>query len=228
MNVVNYIQYVKFVEATETCRKTHLRVRPARRWRAKDARTGISAAGRLYSQRSVENVTIADVAHAAQVSPSTYFRDFKSRDGVLRALDGTVLFGLDYAAAIARLEGETDPVRLIALSASVARAIYDGGAASWAACVKLRPARRPFARSNGNSRPALRVAGRPRQATVRGREGASRTRRGTCAANSRMYTSRDSPMLVIDAGWTPAAYESWLADTLRRASGCSHRPKGHK
>ncbi len=33
-----------------------------------------------------------------------------------------------------------------------------------------------------------------------------------------MYTSRDVyRMLVTEGGWTPSAYESWLADTLRQA-----------
>jgi AcrR family transcriptional regulator len=164
-------------------------------------------------------VTIADVASAAKVSPSTIYATFKSRDGILRALMERALFGPHYAAAIARLEGETDPVRLIGLSASVARAIYDGESR------ELGPVRE-IAAGSSTLRSVEREFEDRRYALQKDRVRrlfeTGRARAGLDVERARrilwMYTSRDVyRMLVIEAGWTPAAYESWLADTLRRA-----------
>src|SRR5512145_2116291 len=77
----------------------------------------LTAAQALYSARPVEEVILGEIAAAARVSPSTIYATFRSRDGILRSLMERALFGPHYAAAIARLADETDPVRLIELSA---------------------------------------------------------------------------------------------------------------
>ena len=68
----------------------------------------LAAARRLYSARSIEKVTIENVAKAAKVSPSTIYATFVWRDGILRALMEQTLFGPHYAAATARLADETE------------------------------------------------------------------------------------------------------------------------
>jgi AcrR family transcriptional regulator len=179
----------------------------------------LAAARRLYSARPIETVTIAAIAKAAKVSPSTIYATFASRDGILRALMERTLFGPHYAAATARLDGETDPVRLIARSAGVARAIYDGESRELgrmreiaAGSATLREVERDFE----NRRYAL------QEDRVTRLFEAGKARPGLDRDRARrilwMYTSRDVyRMLVTEGGWTPAAYESWLADTLRQA-----------
>ena len=179
----------------------------------------LAAARRLYSARPIETVTIATIAKAAKVSPSTIYATFVSRDGILRALMEQTLFGPHYAAATARLAGETDPVRLIARTAGVARAIYDGESRALgrmreiaAGSSKLRAVERDFE----NRRYALQEDRVTRLfESGKARAGLDRDRARRILW---MYTSRDVyRMLVTEGGWTSAAYESWLAATLQEA-----------
>lgn len=184
----------------------------------------LAAARRLYSARAIETVTIATIAKAAKVSPSTIYATFVSRDGILLALMEQTLFGPHYAAARARLHGETDPVVLIERSAGVARAIYEGESRELgrvremaAGSETLRAVERDFE----NRRYAL------QEDRVTRLFEAGKARPGLDRDRARrilwMYTSRDVyRMLVTDGGWTPAAYESWLADTLRQALVAPH------
>ncbi len=179
----------------------------------------LAAAKRLYSTRPIETVTISTIAEVAGVSPSTIYSTFASRDGILRALMEGALFGPRYAAATARLEGETDPVRSLALTASVARAIYEGESRALgrlrdiaAGSATLRAVEQEFER--------LRYARQEERVTRL--FGARKARPGLTIDVARrvlwMYTSRDVyRMLVTEGGWTPAAYEKWLADAILQA-----------
>jgi AcrR family transcriptional regulator len=179
----------------------------------------LAAAQRLYSTRPVETVTLATIAKAAGVSPSTIYATFASRDGILRALMEGALFGPHYAAATARLTEETDPIRSLALTASVARAIYEGETRALgrlrdmaAGSVTLRAIEQEFER--------VRYA-RQEERVIR-LFAAGKARPGLGLDEARrvlwMYSSRDVyRMLVTEGGWTPAAYERWLADAILRA-----------
>ena len=74
-------------------------------------------------------MTIAHVAEKAKVAASTIYALYKSKEGLLRALIRGAVFGPRFQAARDQLEGVSDPVRLIALSANVARAIYESESA---------------------------------------------------------------------------------------------------
>ena len=179
----------------------------------------LAAARRLYSTRPVEAVTLSTIAKAARVSPSTIYATFASRDGILRALMEGALFGPDYAAATARLTEETDPIRSLALTASVARAIYEGETSALgrlrdmaAGSVTLRAIEQEFER--------VRYA--RQEARVTRLFEAGKARPGLSVDEARrvlwMYSSRDVyRMLVTEGGWTPAAYERWLADAILHA-----------
>lgn len=179
----------------------------------------LAAAQRLYSTRPVETVTIATIAEVAGVSSSTIYATFASRNGILRALMEGALFGPHYAAATARLAGETDPIRSLVLTASVARAIYEGESRALgrlrdmaAGSATLRAVEQEFERlrydMQGERIARLFLAGKARPGLSRD-EG----RRVLW-----MYTSRDVyRMLVKEGGWTPAAFEVWLADAILQA-----------
>src|SRR5262245_61174303 len=97
---------------------------------AQDTRDRVlAAASALFGRRGIDAVTIGQIAERAGVSASTIYGLFKSKDGILQALMKTVLFGGRYQEALRKLEGESDPVRLIALTGSVARAIYEAESA---------------------------------------------------------------------------------------------------
>ena len=124
---INYIEYVNetarsysSVKREETAAATRNRV--------------LNSANDLFGERGIDAVTIAQLAAHAEVSPSTIYGSFKSKEGVLRALIERTFFGGRYQAAAARLEEDPDPVRQIIGTASVARAIYESRAAELAIC----------------------------------------------------------------------------------------------
>jgi AcrR family transcriptional regulator len=179
----------------------------------------LDAARHLYSTRPVDSVTIAAIAQRARVSPSTIYATFASRDGILRALMEDALFGPHYTAATALLEKQADPIRALGLTASVARAIYEGESQALgrlrdmaAGSASLRAVEQEFERLRYGMQEA-RIAGLFR--TGRARPGLSRDEARRVLW---MYSSREVyRMLVTDGGWTPAAYEKWLADAILRA-----------
>src|SRR5215213_6007340 len=86
----------------------------------------LNAAKTLFARRGIDGVTIAEIAERAGVASSTVYALFKSKEGILRALMEAALFGPRFQEAQAKLEGIKDPVKLVVLSAHVARAIYEG------------------------------------------------------------------------------------------------------
>src|SRR5262249_45902510 len=89
----------------------------------------LAAAKALFTRSGIDAVTIADLAKRAQVADSTVYALFQSKEGVLRALIERSLFGERYREAARRLENVDDPVDQIAMTATVARAIYENEAA---------------------------------------------------------------------------------------------------
>ena len=188
---------------------------------AADATKGrvLNAAKALFVRHGVDKVTIAQIAKRADVAASTVYALYKSKEGILRGLMSAALFGARFREAQARLEGVTDPIRLISLSAHVARAIYEGesselgllrGASAFSPA--LRKLEQEFEKVRfemQEERIKLLFA----QAKARSGLGPDEARRILW-----MYTSRDIyRMLVHEGGWTPDRYQQWLSDTLMHA-----------
>ena len=179
----------------------------------------LNAAKSLFVRHGIDGVTIAQIAGKAGVATSTIYALYKSKDGILRGLMTAALFGSRFQEAQAQLEGVTDPVRLVMLSAHVARAIYEGESA------ELRLMRGASAFS-----PALRkleqefekIRFEMQEERIRLLFAQSRQRSGLELDDARrilwMYTSRDVyRMMVHEGGWTPDRYQQWLSDTLVHA-----------
>ena len=179
----------------------------------------LHASKTLFASRGIDRVTIAHIAKKAKVSISTVFALYKSKEGILRELMKSALFGQRFQAAMARLKGETDPVTLIALTANVARAIYE------AESVELGLVRGVSAFS-----PALRQLEREledlrfemQKARVVLLFERSKQRKGLTLDEARrimwMYTCRDIyRLLVHEGGWSPIRYQKWLSVTLVNA-----------
>lgn len=176
----------------------------------------LNAAKKLFVRHGIDRVTIAQIADAAEVAVSTVYALFKSKEGILRGLVSASLFGQRFQAARAKFEGVTDPVRLIALTAHVARAIYEGESSELG-----------LMRGVSAFSPALRklelefekIRFEMQEERVRLLFAQSRERKGLGFDEARrilwMYTSRDVyRMLVQEGGWTPDRYQKWLSDTL--------------
>ena len=179
----------------------------------------LSAAKTLFVRHGIDGVTIAQIAEKAGVAASTVYAIYKSKEGVLRGLLKGALFGPRFEEAQAKLAGVTDPVKLITLSAHIARAIYEGESSELGlmrGASAYSPALRKLEQEFENIRFEM------QEERVRLLFAQSRQRSGLGLEEARrllwMYTSRDIyRMLVQEGGWTADQYQQWLADTLVNA-----------
>lgn len=176
----------------------------------------LRAARALFVRHGIDRTTVARVAARARVSVPTVYALYKSKEGILRELMSAALFGQRFQAAHAKLKGISDPIKLIALTAHVARAIYNAesselglmrGASAFSP--PLRKLEREFEKIRFDMQ----------EERVRLLFAQSRQKKGLGLDEARrilwMYTSRDVyRMLVHESGWTPDQYQSWLSETL--------------
>ncbi len=176
----------------------------------------LRAARALFVRHGIDRTTVAQVAARARVSVPTVYALYKSKEGILRELMSAALFGQGFQAAHAKLKGISDPIKLIALTAHVARAIYNAesselglmrGASAFSP--PLRKLEREFEKIRFDMQ----------EERVRLLFAQSRQKKGLGLDEARrilwMYTSRDVyRMLVHESGWTPDQYQSWLSETL--------------
>jgi AcrR family transcriptional regulator len=179
----------------------------------------LGAAKTLFAARGIDRVTIAEVAKRAKVSVSTVFALYKSKEGILRSLMKSTLFGQRFQAAIARLKDETDPVTLIALTANVARAIYEAES-SELGLVRGVSAFSPALSKLEREFEEIRFQMQKERVELLFAQSKQRT--GLTLEEARrimwMYTSRDVyRLLVHEGGWTPDRYQKWLSITLVNA-----------
>ena len=179
----------------------------------------LEAARSLFGRQGIDTVTIANIGKKAGVAGSTIYALYRSKDGILRALMEQSLFGREFQSAQELLRGEDDPVKLIAMTPRVARAIYESEASDLGLIrhasgfsLALRKMEQEFERIRFDAQ----------EQRVRSLFDAGKARRGLSLEEARrilwMYTSRDVyRMLVHEAGWTPDRYETWLSTTLLEA-----------
>ncbi|MEQ1569458.1 MAG: helix-turn-helix domain-containing protein [Myxococcota bacterium] len=176
----------------------------------------LTAAHGSFSQRGIDRVTVAEIAALAGVAASTVYAAFGSKEGLLAELMRAALFGPRFEAARARLDAEPDPVEAIRLTASVARAVYEGeheqlgllrGASAFAPSLaqiehQFEQTRYEMQRERVER---LHHAGR-----LSAQLSLDEARRVLWALTNReLYRS-----LVGVAGWSPDRYEGWLGHTL--------------
>lgn len=179
----------------------------------------LSSAHALFGEQGIEAVTISDIARQSQVSASTVYAVFKSKEGILRCLMEQALFGGRYQSTQQILAGVRDPVEAIALTARVARSIYESESS------ELGPLRNVsgFAPALKNIEEEFEQARYSmQQERVRQLFAAGRAKQGITMDEARrilwLYTSRDVyRMLVVNGGWTHNRYEEWLSQTLVEA-----------
>lgn len=192
-------------------------VSAARSQSAQATREAVLAAAQLLFARSgIDRVTIAQIAAKARIAESTVYALYKSKEGILRELMRAALFGPRFVEARAQLDGVTDPVRRLALSAQVARAIYEGEAAQ-IGLLRGASSFSPSLRALEQEFEKLRLD--MQEERVKALAAQRRLKAGVSPDQARrllwMYTSRDVyRMLVQEGGWTPQQYQEWLSQTL--------------
>jgi AcrR family transcriptional regulator len=170
----------------------------------------------LFAKHGIDRVTIAQIAERAEVAASTVYALFKSKEGILRALMTGALFGPSFKEAQTLLDGVSDGARLIALTAKVARAIYESELAELGllrGVSGFSPTLRKLEQEFENIRYQM------QEARVRLLFAQSQAKVGLDVESARrilwMYTSRDIyRMLVVDGGWSADQYGKWLSNTL--------------
>lgn len=190
---------------------------PVRAEAADETRARILASAKaLFSRHGLDAVTIAEIARKSGVAGSTVYAVFKSKEGILRSLMEQSLFGGRFRSAQRILAGVGDPVEAIALTAHVARAIYESESGDLG-----------LLRNVSGFSPALRKIEEEFERTRYGMQEerlrrlfeAGRARRSISLEEARrimwMYTSREVyRMLVIEGGWTLDRYQEWLSQAL--------------
>jgi len=176
----------------------------------------LDAAKALFSRRGIDAVTIADIAKRASVAVSTVYALFESKAGMLRAILEGALFGERYQTARQRLAGVNDPVKLMALTAVVARTIYESESRELG-LLRGASAFSPDLRKLEKEFENIRIEMQKPRIDLLFAQGLAR--KGLDKARARqilsMYTSRDVyRMLVHESGWSTDDYEAWLARTL--------------
>jgi AcrR family transcriptional regulator len=179
----------------------------------------LRASKALFAARGIDRVTIQQIAKKAKVSVSTVFTLYKSKEGILRGLMRSALFGQHFKTAIAMLKGETNPIRLIALTPKVSRAIYEAES-SELGLIRGVSAFSPALSKLEKEFEDLRFSMQKERVELLFKQ--RKQRMGLTVEEAKrilwMYTSREVyRLLVLEAGWTPDRYEEWLSDTLLRA-----------
>ena len=179
----------------------------------------LEAARSLFGRLGIDPVTIAAIGKKAGVAGSTVYAIYGSKDGILRALMEQSLFGSQFQSAQELLRGEDDPVKLIAMTPRVSRAIYESEASNLG-LIRHASGFSPALRKMEQEFERIRYDAQ--EARVRLLFKARKARRGLTEPEARrilwMYTSRDVyRMLVTESGWTPDRYEAWLSTTLLEA-----------
>lgn len=179
----------------------------------------LRAARKLFAESGIDRVTITEIAVEAGVAGSTIYGLFRSKAGIVEGLMRASLFGSRFEAAKSVMEGISDAAMLVALTASISRAIYEGeiedldvirGASAFSS--GLREIEAKFEN--------MRYEMQSERLSLLFDQGKARD--GLTLEDARrimwMYTSRDVfRMLVVDGSWTTARYEGWLGDTLLEA-----------
>lgn len=170
----------------------------------------------LFARKGIDAVTIAQIGERANVAASTIYALFKSKDGILRALMTASLFGPRFKAAQALLEGVTDSAELIALSAHVARAIYESESSDLG-LLRGASSFSPALRKLEQEFEDLRMKMQEERVNLLFKQ--KKARKGLDLETARrvlwMYTSRDIYRMLVQQGeWSPDQYQEWLSQTL--------------
>jgi AcrR family transcriptional regulator len=185
-------------------------------------RAVVDAARTLFLKRGYGATTIDAISALSDVPPATVYRLFSSKRGILKALLDVSIAGNDEAIPMAdrppvrSLLADPDPRNMVAGFVGVAAQVNSRTAAIYRILVSA-------AASDPDAAMLLDELTRQRQ------QGQGRVARALARARALRPTLRErdagdiihalvSPevygLLVVDRGWPPERYETWLTETL--------------
>jgi AcrR family transcriptional regulator len=176
----------------------------------------LDAAKRLFAQHGIDRVTVQTIAAAADVAAPTVYALFQSKAGLLKAIMEGTFFGDDYAALAARTKTTDDPRKLLRITASISRVIFDTekaeiglirGASAFSAELRQVESELDRVRYKLQERRARLLVAKYRASRALGL--------ATVRDILWLFTGRDIyRMCVVERGWSSDKYEEWLGDTL--------------
>jgi AcrR family transcriptional regulator len=182
----------------------------------------VDAARTLFLERGYGATTIDAISALSDVPPATVYRLFSSKRGILKALLDVSIAGNDEAISMAdrppvrSLLADPDPRNMVAGFVGIAAQVNVRTAAIYRILVSA-------AASDPDAAMLLDELTRQRQ------QGQGRVARALARARALRPTLRErdagdiihalvSPevygLLVVDRGWPPERYETWLTETL--------------
>jgi TetR/AcrR family transcriptional regulator, regulator of autoinduction and epiphytic fitness len=199
----------------------------ANRARGADAtrRRIVAAAAELFATEGYAGTSIASIAEDAGVAVPTVYASMRSKANILRGvIDLTVRGDAAEAPLAARepwleMEREPDPRRRLQLFARIHREICDREAGIFAQ-LEAAAGADPEAAEMLREHDRRRLETQSRVARGLHRSGQLKHGLGVRRAADSIWTlasERTYLALVRDRGWTPAAYERWVADQLAGA-----------
>jgi AcrR family transcriptional regulator len=176
----------------------------------------LGAAKRLFSSKGFDNTTIDAIAVSAKVSTPTVYTLFKSKEGIMRELLNTSLFGKPYQSLVEKTMTLQNPIESLKNAPSIARMIHDAeksemglirGVSALSPQLKKIEAEQERQRYERQENTVMRLE--KEKALLPGLDlGRARDILWT-------LTSREVyRMLVMERGWSSDEYESWLRRTL--------------
>jgi AcrR family transcriptional regulator len=191
--------------------------------RTRLARTAVVDAARtLFLERGYGATTIEAISAVSDVPPATVYRLFSSKRGILKALIDVSIAGDDEAVPMAdrppvrSLLSDPDPRNIVAGSVGIAAQVNSRTAAIYRILVSAA-ASDPGAAALLDELTRQRHEGQGRIARSLARAGALRPRLRERDAGDIIHALLSPEMyrlLVVDRGWPPERYETWLTGTL--------------
>jgi AcrR family transcriptional regulator len=182
----------------------------------------IDAARTLFFERGYGATTIEAISALSDVPPATVYRLFSSKRGILKALLDVSIAGDDEAVPMAdrppvrSLHAAPDPKEKVAGFVAIAAQVNSRTAAIYRILVSAA-ASDPDAASLLDELTRQRQEGQGGLARSLARAGALRPKLRERDAGDIIHALMSPEvyrLLVVDRGWPPERYETWLTETL--------------
>jgi len=182
----------------------------------------VDAARTLFLERGYGPTTIEAISDLSDVPPATVYRLFSSKRGILKALLDVSIAGDDEAVPmtdrppVRSLLADPDPKNMVAGFVGVAAQVNSRTAAIYRILVSAA-ASDPAAAALLEELTRQRQQGQGRIARSLARAGALRPELRERDAGDIIHALMSPEMyglLVVDRGWPPERYETWLTGTL--------------
>ena len=176
----------------------------------------LAAAKKLFAENGFEKTTIGAIAEKAEVSAPSVYALYKSKEGLLRELVHSTIFGAEYQTLVEKVVAHGDALECLRTAANITRHVCEAEAAEIG-----------FIRGAALVSPALRALEKEseqirydrQEVLVRRLFEANVVAPELDFAKARdilwSLTSRDLyRLMVTERQWSPENYENWLAETL--------------